>query len=178
MKKHDILPLLYQLASPVAMILLGAILLLNPDFASALIAKLLGWGIFLAGVGFGISGIAGKNGTAGKILAAIFCLGIGGGLIKTPLLLAANIGRFIGILLLLRGGRDYFRSTRQGGKVLSLITAVLGVVLIVLPLTTSRLVFSLCGLVVLILGIAMLLDRLKDRRYLTDGGDPNIIDAL
>ena len=53
-----------------------------------------------------------------------------------------------------------------------------GVVLILLPMTTSRLMFSLCGLVVLIIGIVMLLDRLRDRKRLNEPEDPNIIDAL
>ena len=69
-------------------------------------------------------------------------------------------------------------SSRSGhGRILAILTTVVGVVLTVLPLTTSRLVFSLCGVVVLGIGIAMLIDRLKGRRYLEDG-DPNIIDAL
>ena len=62
-----------------------------------------------------------------------------------------------------------------------LVTAIVGVVLVVLPMTTSRLVFSLCGLVVLVTGIAMFLDRLKGRNRLEGPGepeDPNIIDAL
>ena len=41
----------------------------------------------------------------------------------------------------------------------------------------SRLVFSLCGLVVLFIGIGMLTDQLKSRKRLTKGDD-NIIDAL
>lgn len=179
MKKNDILSLLYQLASPIALIVLGAVLLLSPDSASALIAKILGWGIFLAGIGFGISGIAGRSGTALKIFAAIVCIGLGGTLIRNPLILAANIGRFLGILLLIRGGRDFFQSNHQSAKVLSIVTAVLGVVLIVLPMTTSRLVFSLLGLVILVIGTAMLIERLRDRRRLDDGKDkPDIIDAL
>ena len=44
-------------------------------------------------------------------------------------------------------------------------------------MTTSRLVFSLCGLVVLFIGAGMLVDRLKHRKYL-EKGDDNIIDAL
>jgi hypothetical protein len=48
---------------------------------------------------------------------------------------------------------------------------------VVLPMTTSRLVFSLCGVVVLLIGIGMLVDRLKHTKYL-DKGDGNIIDAL
>ena len=53
-----------------------------------------------------------------------------------------------------------------------------GVVLVVLPMTVSRWVFSLCGLVMTIVGVVMLLERLKERKFLDDGGDPNIIDAL
>ena len=177
MKKKEILTLLYRLASPIGIIVLGAILLLSPDTAAALISRLVGWCIFLAGIAAGVSGIVSKRGTAGKILAAILCLGIGGRLIRSPLMLAANIGRFLGILLLIRGGRDFFQSTHQGGKVLSLVTAGLGAVLLLMPLTTSRLVFSLCGLVILIVGIAMLIGRLQAQKYL-DSGDSNIIDAL
>ena len=50
-------------------------------------------------------------------------------------------------------------------------------VLMVLPLTTSRLVFAVCGIVVLLLGVGMLLDRLKQLHYLPSGKD-DIIDAL
>lgn len=179
MKKNDIFPLLYKLITPIALILLGAILLLSPDTASAVIARVLGWCIFLTGIGFGISGILGHNGTAGKILTAIICIGVGGTLIRNPLILAANIGRFIGLLLLIRGVRDFFQSNHREARVLSVITAVLGVVLIALPMTTSRLVFSLLGLALLLIGVAILIDRIRDHRRLDSGNDkPDIIDAL
>ena len=45
------------------------------------------------------------------------------------------------------------------------------------PMALSRLVFSLCGAVVLVMGIAVLISRLKQLRYLPKGKD-NIIDAL
>lgn len=179
MKKRDILSLVYQLASPVALILLGLVLIVSPDTASAMIARILGWAIFLVGIGFGIAAAVGKSGTVGKIVGAALGIGIGGFLVKNPLVLAAGIGRLLGILLILRGGRDIVQSNRRGhGRILAIVTTVVGVVLTVLPLTTSRLVFSICGVVVLLIGAAMLLDRLKDRRCLEDGGDPNIIDAL
>lgn len=177
MKKRNILSLMYQLASPVALILLGVILIFSPDSATAMLSRLLGWVVFLTGVGFGIAAIVSHNKT-GKIVGAVICLSVGSFLLANPLILAAWIGRLIGLLLILRGGRDFFRSTHQGGKILSIITAVLGLILTVLPMTTSQLVFSACGVVVLMVGIAMLLDRLRERRYLGDGGDPNIIDAL
>lgn len=177
MKKCDIPSLIYQLASPVALILLGLILVISPDSATVLLSRLVGWAVFLTGVGFGIAAIVSRGQNAGKIAGAIVCLALGSFLLANPYFIAAWIGRFLGLLLILRGVRDFLQSTRQGGKILSLITAVLGLILLVLPMTTSRLVFSLCGIVILLVGIAMLLERLRSRRYL-NSGDDNIIDAL
>ena len=112
------------------------------------------------------------------MLGALACLVVGVWLLKNPLLLAAGIGRLVGILLLIRGIQDLLSSNYGRGKVLSLITALLGLVLILLPMTTSRVVFSLCGLVVLVVGITMLIDRLRLRRLMGGDDDPNIIDAL
>ena len=47
-----------------------------------------------------------------------------------------------------------------------------------IPLSVSRFVFSLCGLVVLIAGVMMLLDNLRGHKQLNEPKDPNIIDAL
>ena len=179
MKKRDFLSVVYQLASPAALILLGLLLIISPDAASALVARLLGWIVLLVGIGFGITAIFSRQGQVGKGVMAVGCVTIGGFLMRNPLVLAAGIGRLLGILLILRGGRDVMLSRRYGhGRILAMVTTVVGVVLAVLPMTTSRLVFSLCGLVVLGIGAVMLYDRLKNRRYLDDGGDPNIIDAL
>ena len=45
-------------------------------------------------------------------------------------------------------------------------------------MTASRLVFSLCGAVVAVIGVVMLVDRIRSRRWLDNGDNPNIIDAL
>ena len=178
MKKNDILSLIYQFASPVLILVLGVILFLSPDTASALIAKLLGWAMTLTGVLIGISAILDRKGAVGKGIAAVGCVCIGGFLTANPLLLAAGIGRLLGVLIVLRGIRDLYLHHREGrSNLLAVITTVVGAVLVLLPMTTSRVVFRLCGVVILAIGIAMLLDRLKDRRYL-DKGDDDIIDAL
>ena len=58
-----------------------------------------------------------------------------------------------------------------------LLITVVGIILVVLPMTTSRLVFSLCGVVVLLVGVGMLLDRIRDRKRLKAPKD-DIVDAL
>ena len=77
MKKNKILSLIYQFASPVALIVLGAVLLLFPDSASVLVAKVLGWAMVIAGVVFAVSAITTPGTTAGKVLCAVVCLAVG-----------------------------------------------------------------------------------------------------
>lgn len=178
MKKNSIPDMLYQLASPVAVTLLGLLLVVNPDSASILIARILGWGLTIVGIGFGVAALIDRDHAVRKGITAVLFACAGGTLSAKPLLLAAWIGRLIGLLIAIRGLRDLMISGRYGySRILALITAAVGAILVVLPMTTSRLVFSLCGLVVLFIGIGMLVDRLKHRKQLPKGDD-NIIDAL
>lgn len=178
MKKNSVLDMLYQLASPIAVVLLGLLLTVNPDSASILIARILGWGLTVVGIGFGIAALIDRDHAVRKGITAVLFACAGGTLAAKPLLLAAWIGRIIGLLIAVRGIRDLMISHNYGySRILALITAAVGTILVVLPLTTSRLVFSLCGLVVLFIGAGMLVDRLKNRKYLPKGDD-NIIDAL
>ena len=178
MKKNSFPDLLVQLASPVAVILLGLLLVVNPDSASVLIARIVGWVLTILGIVFGIAAIVDRDHLIRKGIPALLFFCAGGILSAKPLLLAAWIGRLIGLLIAVRGVRDLMISGRYGySRILALITAAVGIILVVLPMTTSRLVFSLCGVVVLFIGIGMLLDRLKHRKRLPKG-DGNIIDAL
>lgn len=177
MKKQDLLSLLSLFAAPLLLIALGLILLFRPDSASGLVALVLGWGILLVGIGFAVSLFAAQRGASffWKLAAAIFCVGFGSWLVRHPLELAAFIGRLAGIVLLVQGGVDLANGDR---RTWSMVTAIAGLVLLLLPMTASRLVFSLCGLIMLIAGIVMLLDRIRRKRLEGGNDDPNIIDAL
>lgn len=178
MNKNNISRLIYQLASPVAVILLGLVLTFCPDTATAFLSRILGWILTVIGICFGIAAILDRDRAIRKGITAVAFACTGGWLTANPLLLAAWIGRLLGLLIAVRGVRDLMLCGSRGySRILALITAGVGVVLTVLPLTTSRLLFSVCGIVVLLLGIGMLLDRLKNMRYLP-GGKDNIIDAL
>ena len=178
MNKEKIFSLIRELFAPVALILLGALLLFNPDSASALISKLLGWIIVLCAIGCGVAALVDPGKRTGKVVAAVALAILGGWLTKNPLALAAWVGRIVGILLVVDGLQDMAHLRGQGQRfALPVLATLVGAVLILLPLTTTRLVFSLCGIVVLIIGIVMLLDRLKGRKRLS-GGDDNIVDAL
>lgn len=156
---------------PATMILLGLILLLVPDSASAIIAYLIGGILTLGGIVFAIGALLDRS--VSKGFWAFVCLGLGSVLAANPLLLARNVGRFLGILLAMEGGD----CLRKGNWIFGVVILVAAVALILSPMALSRLVFSLCGLVVLAIGIGMLMDRLKHQKSLNKGDD-NIIDAL
>lgn len=179
MNREGLYAKIQLLLTPVLIIVLGLILVFCPDSASALFAKLLGWILGLIAIGFGISALSSAAGRTGKVIAAILCAVIGGWLGNNPLVLAAWFGRIIGIVLVLDGLQDIVNNHRQGKRfVMPLMVTVVGAILILLPMSVSRLIFSGLGVVVLVLGISMLLDRIRGRNRLNPPDDPNIIDAL
>ena len=179
MKKQDFLSLLNLLLVPVLLVLLGLVLVVNPDVASAMIAGVIGYIFIAAAMIAGIAAIVSSHGKIGKGLFAVALAVVGGWLVQNPLILAAWIGRFVGVLILINSLPDLVYAHKQGRSILFHgLSALAGIVLILVPMTTSRLVFRACGTVVLVIGAVMFFDRIRGRRWLSAGEDPNIIDAL
>lgn len=177
MKNRKFSGILSQFATPVVLIALGLVLIFCPDTASALISKVAGWGLMMAGIIVAVAMVVDRNWSASRILTVIVLVSLGRWLMTHPLAWAAWGGRIVGLLLLLRGIRDFSQSAFTQGKVLSAVTALLGLVLILMPMTASRMVFSLCGVVILVVGGGMLAERVWEKKN-WDDDDPNIIDAL
>ena len=57
MKKQDSLSLLQLLLVPALLVLLGLILLVNPDAASAMISRIIGYALILAAIGTGLTAV-------------------------------------------------------------------------------------------------------------------------
>ena len=115
----------------------------------------------------------------GKGIASVVLVIVGGWLMAHPLWLVAWISRFLGMLIMVNSGIELAYAIRQKRNVVFYGAAVaIGAILILLPMTASRLVFTLCGIAVLVIGAAMFFDRIRSRRWLDAGEDPNIIDAL
>lgn len=175
MKKQELMDFLFQMASPLAMVLAGLILVFCPDAATVLISRLLGWAITLAGIGYGIGAIVDRRKAISRGVTAVGLACIGGFLTANPLLLAAFLGKVIGLLIFLRGLRELFLAGRQGyGQLLAILVTVAGLALMLLPMTASRLLFSGCGVVILVAGVMMLLSKFRHRRLPPDR--PDVID--
>jgi len=179
MKKQDILALFQLLLVPVLLIILGLILVVNPDAASATISRILGYCLIACAIGTGVAAIFSQTGKIGKGIVSVVLAIVGGWLVANPLWLAAWISRFLGVLIVINVLPDLYYAVKQKRSFLfHALAAVIGVILILLPMTASRLVFTLCGIAVLAIGGIMFVDRIRGRRWLHEGDDPNIIDAL
>lgn len=175
MKKQNVFQLISLLATPAALAVVGLILLVQPDSASALLSRVLGWGLVLAGVFCGLAAIFRPDNTVLKIIGAMLLLSLGGWLNRNPLALANMGGIGVGCFLIIQGVLTLRQTGRRGVGILSIIV---GAVLVVLPLTVSRLILSLCGLAILLAAIAMGISRFRRARLDSGDDDPNIIDAL
>lgn len=187
MKRKIVIPTLVNLAGiPLILIVVGLILIISPDSASALISKVLGWVLVACGVFFGISSFVSlRSKQMSMLLYALICLFIGTWLVHNPLVLAKGIGKFLGIMLGLRGIRgavDALRVKNQGGSyvaglVLNLLTLAVGLWMMLSPLSPSRILMTVVGVVFVVIGVANLLNVKGEVKALISGEDTNIIDA-
>lgn len=167
--------LVETLAPPVLTILCGLILLVSPDTATVLIATAIGWLLLIVGVLLAVAVIVDNQGLIGGIRSGI-CVLAGIWLTRNPMSLAVTIGKLLGVGLLIGAVSGYQKSVTGAGRGMCLAEGVLGVVLLVAPLTATRTVYALLGLIALAVGIGMLVNRLKSRNRLDSGSD-GIIDV-
>ena len=177
MKKYTVSQWLSLLGMPVLTAVLGLILLVNPDIAVSLVGKILGWVCVIGALAFAFGGSGRRNVAGGILLGAL-----GVWMLCNPLFLAKILSRVLGVFLLLRGiqdGRAHWSGQLRltPGLVFAAATTLIGVVLILVPLATSRLVFSFIGIILICVGAAEGFDRMKGRKLLDGGEDPNIIDV-
>lgn len=186
MKKYSPVQLLRMLAVPVATVLLGLILLFSPDTASALVGKILAWCCILAALALGAGAVLGVSAQRShRVTWAVICFAAGVWMLLNPLVVAKFLGRVLGIALMIRGGQSAVENIRyQGGKLvfsrgllIAAVTVAIGMVLVVLPLASSRMLFSVLGIILICVGVAEGFDRLRGPKLLDEGQNPNIIDV-
>ena len=166
-------------------IVIGALLLTNPDFGSAVVSNILGWLLVVFGGLALVYGLLKKAGIVWDIVSALVVV-IGGVMLWNPLMLARVLGILLGLFLAFQGLTALsaaLKVRRNGGNagaalVLAILLLVLGLVLMLmfLPLTTSRLLMTIAGIIFTASGVISLLIRAKTDR-IQERNDSNIVDA-
>ena len=166
----------------ILMIVFGAVLVMNPDSASALVSAILGWGLFVIGAVLVVGGfLDGRDG--GSIGQGVLFLLVGSWLRRNPLMIAKVVGVLLGLTAVQHGWRaleNAQRSKRNGGfwvpgAVLAAVELLVGVRLIFSPLSVSRVVLTIAGIAMVVCGVWELIFRNREKKYIP--GTPNIIDA-
>lgn len=178
MKKERILYLMERLSMPVLLCLLGLVLLFTPDTASALVGKVAATGLLVVGILYAADGLFTRLDLGRKLTSGLLCLAGGIWLLSDPLVLAAWIGRIVGIAFILRGLDNLSQAQRMGlSRTWPLVTTLAGVLLVLSPMVTSRLVLKTFGLVLAIVGGVLIATRINQQKRLDGPQDPNIIDV-
>ena len=163
---------------PVLTCVLGLCLIFRPGSLTTSIAWAVGFLIALVGAGKLISFLRDSRKDFLGLCVAIVLLVLGFSILNKPVSLEKQVGRVIGIVLLLQGIRGYVNPYAAHEKVSSILCCVMGSFLIVMPLAISRLAVVICGIVVLLIGIGMVVDLLLGTRGGDNSDGPDIIDAL
>lgn len=180
MKKNDVTKLIEWFGMPLLMMGLGLVLMFNPDSASALLSRIVGWVLVACAAISALLALTSPIRPQGSRYLLAGCLAVVGFLlISRPMSLAVVLGWVAGLMLLLRFVPQCLNARKAGVNlpVLPVALSVLGVLLMILPLTASRVIFNVGGLVLFAAGVALLLDALRGRKSLEEPDDPNIIDA-
>lgn len=181
MRNLDFKDILRRESGSILTILGGVLLVLRPDTASALLSAVAGWALIAVGVAALIAGFTGSSG--GSVVTGAVLLLAGAWLHRNPLMIASVLGFVVGFLVLrqgLRAMKDAQRSKRGGGfwipgAVLAVLEALVGIRLILSPLSVSRLVLTIGGVALIIIGACNLVTHYRATRYIPESG--GIIDA-
>ena len=161
--------------SSVVLILLGFLLMLCPDFGSKAVALALGWGLTVLGIlAVAATLISHRAFGYGVMGGGLVLLILGVTVLSKPMLLASMVGILLGGYLAFTGFgvlSDAFRLRRNGfggtmGMVWAALLLVLGMILILSPMTTSRVVMRLVGGVMIICGVGGTVNRYRLRHFL------------
>ena len=182
MNKNGWKALLKTQTGSILMIVLGAVLAIYPDSASVLASAVLGWVIIAVGVVILVGGFLGGP-DIGSILQGAIFLVIGAWLHRNPLMIASLLGLLLGVLALRQGWHGVTRAKwikRSGGfwvpgMVLAVLELIVGVRLILSPMSVSRLVLTVAGIVMVLCGAAELAGSFRGRKHIPS--DSRIIDA-
>lgn len=184
MNKEQIRQYILRYAGPVAMVLVGLPLIISPDTASVLISRIIGWVSIGVGICCGIGAYAAFNKTR-LVGIAVLCLGLGIFVTAFPLAIAKILSRILGLALVSLGAGRIHRyllekeagTSDRGALIIAVCTAAAGAVLFLLPMTLSRILLVICGVVLVIIGGANFYGAYREQKLLPGGDDPNIIDA-
>ena len=168
------------LAVPLIMIIIGLLLTISPGDAVDFTVRTIGIIFVAIGIFIGSSLVTGYSRLI-LAVAIIFAV-IGIVCIANPGLVAAFIIKTIGLIVIVNSAIRVYEAYQIKGKtdnfmkyiVNDILTLLLGLCLLIFPITAATVVVKIVGVVMIILGITNVITAFKvykDGRYVDDGSD-------
>lgn len=175
MKKKQWLSLLEMLLGPSLLIVLGLILVISPDSATVLVEKIIAWALILLGTSLALKNLLQPlTRRVGQIVLAAVVLVLGLYVIANPTVISRSISTALGLFICFQAIdlRDHGKNMSMG----SFVVCILGLILVFVPMTLSKVLFVIVGIVCLALGVIEIVDRLM-RCGRLPRGDGDVIDV-
>ena len=156
-------------------LLCGLVLTFNPEGATVLVTKCVGWALVAIFAIKLIKLAVGDRlhwGRDAFYSGACMCIGVI--LLAKPMIIANLIGRTIGIILMVWG----LSAMKDGhSKLIAILTVLAGLVLVCIPASLTNAVLTICGLIMTAIAVVNILANVRARKRIHGNEDPNIIDA-
>lgn len=163
--------------SSVILILIGAVLLLRPDAGAKALTLVAGWILIAAGAAcLGGALLARMTLGYGTMGSSLMMLLLGLLIVTRPMMLASLFGVVIGAYLVFSGlgslgdagrlranGQSWVPGMLWGGA-----SVVVGVYLIISPMTSSRFVMMIAGLAMIACGVGSIVTHVRLTRFLEE----------
>ena len=156
-------------------LLCGLVLTFNPEGATVLVTKFIGWALVVICAARLIKLAVGDRLHWGRdAFYSGACIAVGVILLAKPMIIANLIGRTIGIILMVWG----LTAIKDGhSKLIAILTVVAGLTLVCIPASLTNAVLTICGLIMAAIAVMNILSRIKERKRISGNDNPRIIDA-
>ena len=156
-------------------LLCGLVLTFNPEGATVLVTKFVGWALVIICAAKLIKLAVGDRLHWGRdAFYSGACIAVGLILLAKPMLIANLIGRTIGIILMVWG----LSALKDGhSKLTAAITVAAGLALVCIPASLTNALLTLCGVIMVAIAVMNIVSNVKERKRIAGREDPNIIDA-
>ena len=156
-------------------LLCGLVLAFNPEGATVLVTKFIGWALVVICAAKLIKLAVGDRLHWGRdAFYSGVCIAVGVILLAKPMIIANLIGRTIGIILMVWG----LAAMKDGhSKLTAAITFAAGLVLVCIPASLTNALLTLCGIIMVAIAVVNILSGIRERKRISGNDTPNIIDA-
>lgn len=175
MKNRELAAAGKALLVPVLLVGVGLVLTVHPDSATKLLGLFMGWALIAVGGYCAYLAFREPMGRMRRVLGTLLCWAIGARMLNHPLAVAEGLGRVAGLVLLLKGISDVSNAVSQKRKNKGIAETVIGAVLMLMPLSASRMVMTVAGVALLALGAVMGAEKIRDHRLLNTWEDSEYV---